>query len=306
MDAFREIRKALTSLDFTLIQNVKTKEHSIIDKRAKNNYNDYHSAIFNNCRTFYKEIPALKKETINDIYKELKEIELKHIKAGDLFDNYTPKRYNPFSTEKNKETYPNFNGKTFVLDLMELFCFPEISKYRVTNEIKSISNNVEVLDLFFNNLIINQEQIFYLLEKVNPFLKNTDNKAYSITNFKTVLSDEQLKYLYNELARNQFINDLKTDEIDFINVFTKKFNKHDSIINFSMETTQIAYIFHTLKNYFTDFYKCIEASKKFYSKNGTQIKSNNISSQLSKTVLKQIPVKNSDLINNIISNIPKQ
>ncbi len=144
------------------------------------------------------------------------------------------------------------------------------------------------------------------IESLKKKSKTSNTKHVEVKSFKSQLSKNQYKYLFKEFTQtHQFIDDMKTDETDFINVFTKKFNEHDSKIYFIEETTQIAYIFYLLKSHFDILYKSIEVSEKFISKDNSIISSNNISSQLSKTVKQGIPVKNNDIIKEIIMNIPE-
>ncbi|MEE4196573.1 MAG: DUF6617 family protein [Bacteroidales bacterium] len=117
--------------------------------------------------------------------------------------------------------------------------------------------------------------------------------------FKTSLSNEKFKYLYRLLTRElDFINESKTTEEDFLNVFTKKFNEHDSKIFLNAETTQFAAILKALKPFIEHFYKQIELSKKFITNEGNLLKAGNISSQLSKT--KYTLVKEDEIIKKTI------
>ncbi|MDX2442448.1 MAG: hypothetical protein QNK30_01490 [Bacteroidales bacterium] len=161
------------------------------------------------------------------------------------------------------------------------------------------------------SVITNLEYFINLTEWYNQELKNGfKNKTDYVLKGKLVrftsrLKIDQYKYLYKELAQtHEYINENKTSETDFLNVFTKKFDEHDSKIYFLEETTQIAYLFHLLRKHFTYLFKCIGDSEKFISRNDTIFKSNNISSQLSKTVKEGISVKNSYVIDEIINNIP--
>jgi len=102
-----------------------------------------------------------------------------------------------------------------------------------------------------------------------------------------------------------FINDLETSETDFVNVFTKDWNNHDSEIHIDCETTQFTYLIGKIKFLFKDFtFTNIEKSKNFLSKNGTILKQTNLSKQ--KSVSKDIGVKKQSDIDKIIKNIPKE
>ncbi len=136
--------------------------------------------------------------------------------------------------------------------------------------------------------------------------KIKDQKATTIR-FVSDLTEDQFKYLYKEFTQTyNLIDDLKTDKLAFLMVFTSNFNDHNHKIYFCVDTKIVAYMLYKLKPHFSYLFKCIELSKKFISKENNIISSNNISSQLSKTVYQKIEVEEQDLIDKIINNIPNK
>lgn len=119
--------------------------------------------------------------------------------------------------------------------------------------------------------------------------------------FNCKLTKGQLGKLYSELNNSlNFIDDTKTSQEDFINVFTKDLTTHDSKIYFRSETTQIAFLFSLIENNFKTLNLNVESSNRFFTKKGNVLKSGNISAQLSKTTNRGITVKNEEIIKEIV------
>ncbi len=185
----------------------------------------------------------------------------------------------------------DYNGKIVMMTEVEDIDLPHFEE--MINVLSDLTYYI-CLEEFYNEEL---KSNFKKKGNINIYKKNTY--------FEHTLSEDQLRYLYKELTQtHQYIDETKTSQIDFINVFTKPFNDHESKIYFSDETTQVAYLLFLLRMRFVHFYKCIEDSEKFISKENSIITSNNISSQLSKTIKKDISVKNQSVIENIILKIP--
>lgn len=190
--------------------------------------------------------------------------------------------------------YMDFNYSIITSDIIDSHYFgienEDLNKLLELPDFKDIINifiNIKIHEVWF----IDYEELNSEFKQISYILKpqNLDCK----------LNDAQLEFLYLRLSDNNFlINPEQTDLASFKEVLTKDFNKHDSLIHFSGETTQVAYLLQSLKPFFKSLYSRIEISEKFYTHNGNLLKSSNISGQLSK--MRDIEVKNQSILDNIV------
>lgn len=282
-----------------------------------------------------------KNDRIKLIKEELKKIQNHALEFNDEIKDHFAYTVEEFRQYEHFEEL-NKKGKAGIEIYLEMFGdYPKTWMKSIVNNfaLEQDGENESFPYLTFNYDSIDRDDIYELIDDPEKHINlpyfndlidclSTLNEFHSWSEFYRILLDEktisikrknnnivfdgdlsvnQYKYLYKALINNDsYIDEFRTSESDFINVFTKEFDSHESKIYILNETVQASYLFHKLRIYFTDFFKNIEHSKMFITKDGTILKSNNISSQLSKTVKKGIPVKNQFVIDEIVNNIPEK
>ncbi|MCK5136618.1 MAG: hypothetical protein KAR19_12570 [Bacteroidales bacterium] len=142
----------------------------------------------------------------------------------------------------------------------------------------------------------------YILREVTNMRERTPPPE--VTNFNFDLDNEMYAELYDILAKKLEIVDLeKTDISTFRNVLSHDWNSHEEKIYLCSKTNEFALAASIIEKQFERFTpKNIETSKKFISKRGIPITSNNISSSNSQT-RKVGGLPNKEKITSLITNL---
>ncbi|GAB1856839.1 hypothetical protein MHTCC0001_16750 [Flavobacteriaceae bacterium MHTCC 0001] len=229
---------------------------------------DYISHLYFKCNTFID-----------------KDIDIKKNKINDLLD---------IENRFNKE-----NGKSLSLLIKSL----EFLKPCVGNKLEYHFTSGVIIGQ--NSSICNASVIEFILDKLEigiPYIKFFENDALEPSRFNFSINKEILSLLYQQLKRYDFLNEDKTSEIDFLNVFTLDWGKNDSEIFLKMDNPQT----HLFFSFFDDYFDIkitlsqIERSKKVKNKNGL-LKANSVYASGSKSIFP----KREDTIREIFENVKK-